>query len=352
MKKHASINEVALVAGVSTATVSRYINTPEQVAGKTQRKVESAIRQTGYTPNTLAQKLRRGRSHHILVAVPSVGDPFFSAVMRGVRKAARRNGYTVFIRETRQEALTNSEMNAVLDSKQADGIVLLNNMTYVAGKLEPSADPLHRASTIHIDNVAASVTMTEFLIGHGHRRIAMIYSSRKPSFVDRERGFRGAMQRAGLAVGDGLVIDTENTLEGARAATRRLLSLETLPTAIFCGSDELAIGCMHEVHEAGFSVPGDISVAGFDDTRYAAVSNPPLTTIRQPAEKMGARLVEELCRAIDDTARTGQGRDRAAPACRACFSRACMTPHRRGAGRRAGDTAHLCRTGRPQTPPF
>ena len=300
MKKHASINEVALVAGVSTATVSRYINTPDQVAHKTQLKVESAIRETGYTPNTLAQKLRRGRSHHILVAVPSVGDPFFSAVMRGVRKAARAHGYTVFIRETRQEALSTEEMNAVLDSKQADGIVLLNNMTYVAGKLDPSTDTLRRPATIHIDNVAAAETMTQFLIKHGHRRIAMIYSGRKPSFVEREHGFRSAMQRAGLDVADKIVIDTENSLEGGREAARSLMNLETRPTAIFCGSDELAIGCMHEVREAGLCVPADISVAGFDDNRYAAVSNPPLTTIRQPAERMGVHVVEELCRAIDN----------------------------------------------------
>ena len=300
MKKHASINEVALVAGVSTATVSRYINTPDQVAHKTQQKVESAIRETGYTPNTLAQKLRRGRSHHILVAVPSVGDPFFSAVMRGVRKAARLRGYTVFIRETREEALTTEEMNAVLDSKQADGIVLLNNMTYVAEKLDPTTDPLRRPATIHIDNVAAAETMTRFLIEHGHRRIAMIYSGRKPSFVDRKSGFRSAMQTAGLDVPAALVVDTENSLEGGRKATRSLLKLETPPTAIFCGSDELAIGCMHEVRAAGLGVPTDVSVAGFDDNRYAAVSNPPLTTIRQPAESMGARIIEELCRALEN----------------------------------------------------
>jgi LacI family repressor for deo operon, udp, cdd, tsx, nupC, and nupG len=300
MKKHPSINEVALVAGVSIATVSRYINTPDQVARKTQLKVESAIRKTGYTPNTLAQKLRRGRSHHILVAVPSVGDPFFSAVMRGVRKAARQHGYTVFIRETRQEALTTIEMNAVLDSKQADGIVLLNNMTFVAGKPDLSGDPRRRPPTIHIDNVAASATMVDFLIEHGHRHIAMIYSSRKPSFVDRERGFRGAMLSAGLPVADELVMDADNSLEGGREATRHLLGLERLPTAIFCGSDELAIGCMHEIRAAGYHVPTDISVAGFDDTRYAAVSNPPLTTIRQPAEAMGARVIEELCLAIEN----------------------------------------------------
>jgi LacI family repressor for deo operon, udp, cdd, tsx, nupC, and nupG len=305
MKKHTSINEVALVAGVSIATVSRYINSPDQVAKKTQLKVEAAIRETGYTPNTLAQKLRRGRSHHILVAVPSVGDPFFSAAMRGVRGAARQHGYTVFIRETRHEALTIREMNAVLDSKQADGIVLLNTMTFVAGKPSLSTDPQRRPATIHIDNVAAAVTMTNFLVEHGHRRIAMIYSGRKPSFIDRERGYRIAMQATGLDVADELVIDAENSLEGGREAACSLLGLETRPTAIFCGSDEIAIGCMHEIHQAGLRVPADISVAGFDDTRYAAVSNPPLTTIRQPAETMGACLVEKLCLALEDEGEVG-----------------------------------------------
>ena len=300
MKKHTSINEVALVAGVSIATVSRYINTPDQVARETQLKVESAIRQTGYTPNTLAQKLRRGRSHHILVAVPSVGDPFFSAVMRGVRGAARRRGYTVFIRETRQEALTIDEMRAVLDSKQADGIVLLNNMTFVAGKQGLSADPRRRPAAIHIDNVAAAVTMTYFLVEHGHQRIAMIYSGRKPSFLDRERGYREAMRSAGLQMVEEYIIDAENSVEGGRDAARSLLCLETRPTAVFCGSDEIAIGCMHEIHDAGLRVPGDISVAGFDDARYAAVSNPPLTTIRQPAEQMGASLVQKLCLALEE----------------------------------------------------
>jgi LacI family repressor for deo operon, udp, cdd, tsx, nupC, and nupG len=291
---------VAHVAGVSIATVSRYINTPEQVAADTRQKVESAIRQTGYTPNTLAQKLRRGRSQQIFVAVPSVGDPYFSAIMRGVRRSATARGYTVFIRETRQEPLTTRQMNAILDSKQADGIVLLNNMTFVAEKLEPAADPLARPPAIHVDNVAAAMEMTDYLIDLGHRDIALIFSDRKPSFIDRRSGFRQAMQQAGLDIPAGYIVDTENSLDGGRTATRSLLRAESVPTAVFCASDELALGCMHELRAAGYRVPDDVSVAGFDDTRYAEVCNPPLTTIRQPAEEMGAHIIEQLCHLLDD----------------------------------------------------
>ncbi|MEJ2256563.1 MAG: LacI family DNA-binding transcriptional regulator [Woeseiaceae bacterium] len=300
MRKHVSMNEVAYVAGVSIATVSRYINTPEQVAEETRLKVESAIRETGYTPNTLAQKFRRGRSQQIFVAVPSVGDPYFSAIMRGVRRAATERGYTVFIRETRQERLTSRQINAILNSRQADGVVLFNNMTFVADKLDPSADPLARPPAIHVDNVAAAGEMTDYLIGLGHRSIALIFSDRKPSFIDRERGFRRAMQAAGLDIPARHIVDTENSLDGGRAATRALLRAVSVPTAIFCASDELALGCMHELRDAGHRVPEDVSVAGFDDTRYAEVSNPPLTTIRHPAEEMGTHIIEELCRLLDD----------------------------------------------------
>ena len=236
------------------------------------------------------------------MAVPSVGDPFFSAVMRGVRRAATARGYTVFIRETREKPLTNDEINSILGSKQADGLVLLNNMTYVVGPLDTTSNPLGRPPVIHVDNVAASRAMTEHLLRLGHRRIALIFSGLKPSFVDRERGFRQAMREAGLSIGEDCVVDTENTLDGARSATRQLLSLASQPTAVFCASDELALGCMHELRAAGLRVPADVSVAGFDDTRYAAVSNPPLTTIRQPAEEMGVYVVDELCHSLEGDA--------------------------------------------------
>ena len=109
-----------------------------------------------------------------------------------------------------------------------------------------------------------------------------------------------------LITDDNRLRDTENSLDGARSATRELLAPGEAPTAIFCASDELALGCMHELRMAGLRVPADVSVAGFDDTRYAAVSNPPLTTIRQPAEEMGVYLIDELCATLEEeTENTG-----------------------------------------------
>ena len=295
-----SIKEVARLAGVSIATVSRCINKPEKVTEQTRIKVQSAIENTGYTPNSLAQRFRSGKTNQILVAVPSIGDPFFTKVMRGVRSAANALGYAIVIRETRQGMMSADEINATLESKQADGLVLLNNMTFVTGRLNGANHPHLQPPAVQIDNAAAAREMTEYLISQGHRQIGMIGGRKKPSFAERERGFRKTMQAAKLKINNGWILDSENSLDGARRAARQILECGNRPTAVFCVSDELAIGCMHELQLAGLGVPDDISVVGFDDIRYAEVTNPPLTTVRQPAEEMGERIVQKLCAAIRD----------------------------------------------------
>ena len=295
-----SIKEVARLAGVSIATVSRCINKPEKVTEQTQLKVQSAIESTGYTPNSLAQRFRSGKTNQILVAVPSIGDPFFTKVMRGVRSAANALGYAIVIRETRQGMMSADEINAALESKQADGLVLLNNMTYVAGRLNGTNRPIKQPPAVQIDNAAAAQEMTKYLIGQGHRQIGMICGRKKPSFAERERGFRNTMREAKLKIPESWILDSENSIDAARSAARQILKCRNQPTAVFCVSDELAIGCMHEFQLAGLRVPDDISVVGFDDIRYAEVTNPPLTTVRQPAEEMGEQIVRQLCAAIED----------------------------------------------------
>ena len=285
---------------MSIATVSRCINKPEKVTEQTRIKVQSAIEHTGYTPNSLAQRFRSGKTNQILVAVPSIGDPFFTKVMRGVRSAANALGYAIVIRETRQGMMSADEINVALESKQADGLVLLNNMTFVTGRLNGADHPHLQPPAVQIDNAAAAGEMTEYLIAQGHRRIGIICGRKKPSFAERERGFRKTMQKAKLKITSSWILDAENSLDGGRNAARQILECRSRPTAVFCVSDELAIGCMHEFQGAGLRVPEDISVVGFDDIRYAEVTNPPLTTVRQPAEEMGERIVRELCAAIQD----------------------------------------------------
>ena len=311
-----SIKEVARMAGVSIATVSRCVNNPEKVTEKTRLKVQKAILETGYSPNTLAQSFRRGRTNLVMVVLPSIGDPFFTDVMRGIRTAAKAKGYSVVIEETQFNTMTADEIGAMLVSKQTDGIILLASMSPFGTEIlsaksrrrlpivigcETISPELAEFPSVHIDNVAAAKEATNYLISQGHRRIAMIYGQASSLLTkDREYGYRAAMNQARLAIEEGWVVEGELSIEGAIRATRKLLNHQHRPTAVFCANDEMAIGCLHAVKSAGLRVPDDISVMGFDDIRYAEVTDPPLTTIGQPAEEIGERVMYRLCREIED----------------------------------------------------
>jgi LacI family repressor for deo operon, udp, cdd, tsx, nupC, and nupG len=316
---HASIKEVAKLAGVSIATVSRCINNPEKVTDKTRGKVEAAIRATGYSPNTLAQSFRRGRTNIVMVVLPSVGDPFFTAVMRGIRSVARSKNYSVLIEETQLNTMTADEIGAMLVSRQTDGIILLASMSPFGTEVlsakskrllpivigcETVSPELAHLPSVHIDNAAAAREATNYLISLGHKRIAMVNGDATSLLTrDRELGYRAAMQEAHLPIEEGWVVEGKLSIAGARVATKSLLRHEHRPTAIFCANDEMAIGSLHEIKLAGLSVPGDISLMGLDDIRYAEVTDPPLTTVSQPAEEIGERVMQRLYRRIE----SGQG---------------------------------------------
>ncbi len=310
-----SIKDVARIAGVSIATVSRFINNPDQVKGSTREKVQVAISDTGYAPNTLARNFRRGKTGIVFVVLPSIGDPFFEGVMKGIMQVAEDMHLTVFIRETQFNTLTADEYSNMIFSKQADGIILLASVCPFTAPLErpegnqqqpivlscESVSPeLSHFPSVRIDNISAAKEVTDYLINLGHRDIGFIYGSHSSTLtLDRERGYRRAMKAAKLPVVDSWVVEGGLTLAGARKATRKLLNHSQRPTAIFCANDEMAMGTLHEIKSAKLRIPEDISVVGFDDIRYAEILDPPLTTIAQPAEEIGERTMNRLYKAIE-----------------------------------------------------
>jgi LacI family repressor for deo operon, udp, cdd, tsx, nupC, and nupG len=318
-----SIKDVARIAGVSIATVSRAVNEPDRVRQETRRRVEDAIRQTGYAPNALARSFRRGRTQVIMVVLPSVGDPFFTGVMEGIRTVAAREDYSLLINETQRNTLTADEIGAMVVSRQADGIILLASLSPFGTRVlsaesqralpmvigcETIAPELSEIPGIHIDNVAAAREATAYLQGLGHRRIAFMYGEHETLLTaDREAGYRQAMDAAGLPVEPGWLVEGKLSIDGAISATQRLLGLPERPTAVFCANDEMAMGCLHALKGAGLAVPRDLSVVGFDDTRYARITDPPLTTVRQPTRRIGERVMERLLQEIgsERSAQTG-----------------------------------------------
>jgi len=311
----ASIKDVAQMANVSIATVSRYVNNPEQVKEATRNKVQAAISESGYAPNTLARNFRRGKSGIIFVVLPSIGDPFFEGVMKGIQCIAEEQHYSIFIRETQFDTLTADDYSNMIFSKQADGIILLasicpitpTNLSDVNRKRQPiiisceSVTPeLSHFPSVRIDNMSASMEATDYLIGLGHKNIAFIYGTHTSTLTqDREHGYQRAMKAAKLPIAEGWVLEGALTIDGARIATRKLLNHPERPTAIFCANDEMAMGALYEIKSAKLRIPEDISVLGFDDIRYAEILDPPLTTIAQPTEEIGRRTMQRLISAIE-----------------------------------------------------
>ena len=310
----ASIKDVAKIAGVSIATVSRYMADPESIREKNRDNVRQAIAKTGYAPNALAQNFRRGKTSLVMVVLPNVGDPFFTGVMKGISQVAEEEGYSLLIRETEMNTLSWDEYSAMILSKQADGIILLASICpftppseqrpgrrqapIVLG-CENVTPELGQFPAVRIDNVNAAREATNYLINLGHRKIAFISGLANSMLTaDREEGYRLAMTDADLKVPAGWVQEGSLCLEGARKATRKLINHKSPPTAIFCGNDEMAMGAVHEIKAAGLRIPEDVSIMGFDDIRYAEVLDPPLTTIAQPAEEIGERTMHRLSRAI------------------------------------------------------
>lgn len=310
-----SIKDVAELAGVSIATVSRYLNAPEQVRSKTAERVAKAIAATGYAPNNLARNFRLGRTQQIMVVIPSVGVPFFEPVMSGIRKEAEAANYHLLVMESGNIDRDFDEFSRMVMSKQCDGILLLStfspfedpNINASEGHppivlcLENIAPELANFPSVRIDNFKAAQDVVNYLYHLGHRDIALMYGAPHPGSqltMERKRGFCETMQSLGLEVRAGWLQDDDLSLDGGRRALREVLKAGR-PTAVFCANDELALGAIFEIKQQGLRVPEDISVVGFDNMRFTEVCDPPLTTVEQPAEAIGQRAMQRLLLSIE-----------------------------------------------------
>ena len=309
-----SLKDVAKLAGVSVGAVSRYLNEPDRLRESTRRRIRPAIEALNYSPNALAQSLRRGKTSLVMVICSAIGDPYFGDVIHGIQRAAKERGMTILVREVRSIHERPSEASDILLSRAADGVIVLGSnspfdLTDEAHKTvdrppvvvggEIVSGSLQRMPSVRIDNVAAAEELTRYLIGLGHRRFGFIAGEPdSPMMDDREIGFRNALAERGIAVTPELMVHGDLIVSGGRRAMRHLMSLSAPPTAIVCANDEMAIGAMGEARAIGVAIPDDVSIVGFDDIRYAEAMNPPLTTVAQPAEEIGERCFRRLARAL------------------------------------------------------
>lgn len=294
------IGDVAARAGVSTATVSRTLATPDQVKPETRDAVMRAVRETGYVLNLAARNLRTSRTHAVLAVLPDASNIFFSQVLRGISDTLHRNGYSLVIADTANDPEREREHADFIQGGRVDGVLLLN------GRLLPSpaARRGHQVPMVslceripgsklpHVEtaNRDAARAMTEYLLKLGHRRIG--YLAGPPANVlehDRFAGYSDALAAGGIAHDPQLVLPGDFSIGAGEAAASAYLALPRLPDAVFACNDAMAMGLIRGFVAAGISVPDKISIAGFDDIEFASAYNPALTTVRQSRGDIGAR---------------------------------------------------------------
>lgn len=307
------IKQIAAKAGVSIATVSHALRNPGRVSEATRKKVLAAAHEVGYTPNNLAVSLRTARSGNIVAIIPDVADSYNSGIIKAIEKVAHRRGYSVLLGDTQGSEEREREFAAMTRSRQADGIILMSHrIPFDIGKNNFSPDELPPLvsgceytgydgfPSVSIDDVQAAVDATTHLLDFGHKNIAVITGDmNSTSSRDRLTGFKRAMAQAGLPYSDCLIVCGDYTLQCGETLTEKLLIQKVRPTAIFCFSDEIALGCMYTLRQHGFHVPDDISVIGFDNIPFARYFAPPLTTIAQPVEEIGKTCATLLLDMLD-----------------------------------------------------
>lgn len=307
------IKDIANIAGVSIATVSRTLRDPSVVAESTREKVLSAVKEAGYTPNNLGVSLRTSKSGNIVVIIPDVSDSFNFGVIKAMENKAHEHGYSILLGDT--QGLEDREINyaSMVKSRQADGIILfshrlpfrIDETLPIKNQIPPlvnSCESVHidGIPSVMIDNVQAAKDAVNHLIEMGHTKIAAITGCmNSPSSQDRLRGFESALTEANITCNPLHIKLGEYTIESGEHCAEELMMQKERPTAIFCFSDEIALGCYSALNAKGFSIPEDISVIGFDNSRFSPYFSPPLTTISQPVEQIGDTCMSLLIDIIE-----------------------------------------------------
>jgi len=313
-----TLKDVAAHAGVSMKTVSNVVNDYHYVSAEMRARVRVSIEALGYRPNLPARHLRKAHSSVIALAIPDLTNTYFSDIGETVSAAAAAQSYTMLLEHTRGARASEALVARGLRPHLIDGVIL-SPLALEMADLEPDRAPLplvligeHLMEApkdhVAIDNVAAARLATNHLVQMGRRRIAVIglqELSGAEAMRLRLRGYREALADAGFPADPTLIapVHVLHRSDGAEAM-QRLLALDEPPDAVFCFNDLVAFGAIRALHEAGYRVPDDVAIVGFDDIDEARFSIPTLTTISPDKEEIGRRAVAMLLGRIQGT-RTG-----------------------------------------------
>jgi LacI family transcriptional regulator len=308
----ATIRDIADLAGVSIATVSRVLNDRPDVSPETRETVLQVVREHGFQTNRGARGLSSGRTGMIGIALPLVADAYFGPILSGAAEALYERDMRIVLAATLHEHDREVSLVERLMRGTTDGAILmlpeeseaellsLKQQGFPFVVVDPREPPPEGIPCVAAMHASGAKQAAEHLLGLGHRRIGAIAGS--PGWYateERLAGFRAALAGAGILLDPELVVHSDWRLPWGTAAAHKLLDLADPPTAIFGFNDNVAIGALHAAHERRLSVPDDLSVVGFDDTHQAVIVTPRLTSVSQPLAELGRTGVSLLIRLLE-----------------------------------------------------
>ncbi len=301
-----TLKDVSRKAGVSVNTVSRVLNGKPDVSKKTRERVVQVAAELGYVPDGVAQGLRRKATQTIGVIVTDIGNPFFSAVVKGIEEETRNAGFQIILMNTDENPTLEKDAVCVLLQKRVDGVL----MTPCQKSDEPVKMLVRRNMPLvlvarRFDNVPTDFVVnddllggflaTEYLISKGHRKILFLNGPPEIwSAQQRLAGYRNALAKYGIPEREDLIVSTTAKMEGAYETTTSLLTRGCEFTAVYAFSDLLAMGVIRALREAGRRVPGDVAVAGHDNIDFADLLETPLTTVDMSKTRLGRQAAQIL----------------------------------------------------------
>lgn len=303
-----TLDDVARAAGLSSMTVSRALNTPDQVRPETVKKVLAAVKATGYIPNALAGGLASRRSKLVAVLVPHINDPLFADTLQAMGETLSQRGYQMLLCSAGYTPQTETELVSTLMSRRPDGIVLtgihhsndlkkiiFNASVPVVETWDITPTPIDML--VGFSHEKAGQATAEYLLDKGYRRPGLVWT-RERAAAQRKAGLCEALARHGITDAPCVELELPARFADGRAGAARLLETAE-PDVIISGSDTLAQGAISELQARGLRVPQDVAVTGFGDLDFAAANVPSITTIALDRHAIGARAATLLANRIE-----------------------------------------------------
>ena len=308
-----TLDDVAKEAKVSTATVSRCLNSPDRVSQTTRDKVLSVVKALGYTPNFGAQALAAKRTNTFGAIVPTMNNAIFAAGLQAFQEELGRNGSMLLLASSSYDAEVEEEQIRALVSRGADGLLLIGTQrsrqiyNFLDDRQIPhviawSYKQDKNRSCVGFDNFQASYDLTTKAISLGHQKFAVIsaYTASNDRADGRVKGIRKALQDNGIDAQNLPIIECEYSIENGSKNFKTLMKAQEKPTIIMCGNDVLAAGAVKQAHEMNLKIPDDISITGFDNIELASVIEPALTTVHVRHKRMGMVAAQVLLKQVED----------------------------------------------------